>query len=295
MAATGRDLYQARVGVVVDYINAHLDETLNLEHLAGMAGFSPFHFHRIFTAMLGETPNVFLQRVRLERAANLLVKNYTRPVTQIALDCGFSSSAVFARAFRQHFGCAPSEYRRARRIDLPATLRDAPAWRGVAAIEAGLRQVQVRPVPAWDVIYVANLEGYSLAKICVAWEQLGRWAAARDLITPNTRAIGIGYDDPFITPKERCRYYACLTVPGPQATSGRVGYLQLPAGRYAVASFLCAADEIRLTYQSLYDGWLPESGYQPADRPAYELYVELPEQNTAGLFRLEVYLPVEPL
>ncbi|MBD3237570.1 MAG: helix-turn-helix domain-containing protein [Candidatus Eisenbacteria bacterium] len=103
--------YVARINRVIDYIEVHLGEELPLSRLAKVAYFSPFHFHRIFRAFVGETVGQFLRRVRLERAASRLVYSPDVPITEIALDCGFSGSETFARAFRDAFGMTASEWR----------------------------------------------------------------------------------------------------------------------------------------------------------------------------------------
>jgi AraC family transcriptional regulator len=285
---SAQEQYRARLEQVITFLAAHLAEPLSLETLAGVAGFSPYHFHRIFSGLLGETPGDALNRLRLERAANLLLKS-PQSVTAIALACGFSSSAAFARSFRQHFGVTASEYRA----------------RGGAAAQSGrplsaplplpeLGAVQVKLLPAIPVIYVANLEGYSIEKICAAWNRLTRWGSARGLLNPHTRAIGVTFDDPHITAANRCRYYACLTVPGKVETGQRVGYMEIGAGLHALAHVTVAAEEIALVYHAIYGHWLPGSGLQPADRPTYEIYLQTPDQHPQGKYELEVCVPVEP-
>ena len=100
--------YAARFNRVVDYIQEHLSEPMDLETLAGVACFSPFHFHRLFHGWMGETIHHFLFRLRVERAAVQLVYNPGKSITEIALDCGFSSSATFARAFKSFHGRSAS-------------------------------------------------------------------------------------------------------------------------------------------------------------------------------------------
>jgi len=107
--------YIARINRALDYIETHIDSNLTLEKIAGVAHFSPFHFHRIFRAMTGETLNHFIQRIRIEKAAVQLVGNKGKSITEIALDCGFSGSAAFARAFRDAFGQSASEWRKKRK------------------------------------------------------------------------------------------------------------------------------------------------------------------------------------
>ena len=285
------EAYLNRINAVLRYIDGHLAEALTLEDLAAQAGFSPFHFHRIFTGLVGETPNDYLNRLRLEKAANMLLKG-PQSITQIAFNCGFSSSAVFARSFRQRFGCPANVYRRgAGQPAAGSTLAVAPP----EPFAPALANVQVRYLPAAPVIYVPNLEGYSLEKICEAWARLYKWAGARGLLSPQTHAIGISFDDPQITRVNRCRYYACLTVPGPLPTHQRVGWMEIGAGLYAVSRVSCAAEQIHAIYSTLYGNWLPGSGYQPGDLPTYEIYLQTPEHHPQGLFELEVCIPVAPL
>ena len=95
-----RESYIARINRVIDYVEANIDKELTLSELAEVALFSPFHFHRIFSAIVGETLNGFIQRLRIEKAATMLVQNPKKSITEIAFDCGFSGSSAFARAFR---------------------------------------------------------------------------------------------------------------------------------------------------------------------------------------------------
>lgn len=106
-----RDEYTARINRVIDHVEANLDGDLSLEVLAAVAGFSRFHFHRVFRAMLGETLNDFINRIRVEKAALQLVQNPKESITEIALACGFSGPATFARAFRLAYGQSASEWR----------------------------------------------------------------------------------------------------------------------------------------------------------------------------------------
>src|SRR5579859_7821378 len=104
--------YAARLNRVVDHIQSHLADSLDLQQLAAVACFSPFHFHRLFRAWMGETLQAFVHRLRLERAAQLLVFNPVRSISDIALECGFSSSSAFARAFKNGFGVSAGEWRK---------------------------------------------------------------------------------------------------------------------------------------------------------------------------------------
>lgn len=106
-----RQEYIARINRVMDYIETHLSEEITLDKIARVACFSPFHFHRIFTTLTGETPNTFIQRTRIEKAAQQLGNEKNISINEIAGKCGFSSSAHFSRTFRKYFGLTAKEFR----------------------------------------------------------------------------------------------------------------------------------------------------------------------------------------
>ena len=119
--------YVQRVNRAIDHVTRHLAEPLPLEEVARVACFSPYHFHRIFRALVGETLHAFVKRVRLERALFLISRREGASLTDVAFACGFASSSDFARAFRAHYGVPPSVFdvdalRRARRDEMAAQL-----------------------------------------------------------------------------------------------------------------------------------------------------------------------------
>src|SRR2546421_9480814 len=106
-----RSEYANRMHRVLEHIDRHLDQTLELDLLASVANFSAFHFHRLFSAWMGESLGGYLRRRRLEVAALRLVAQPRVPVLQVALAVGFGSSEAFARAFKARFGKTPTSWR----------------------------------------------------------------------------------------------------------------------------------------------------------------------------------------
>ena len=95
---------------VIRYIRVHIGEPLDREQLADVAGFSVPHFHRIFTAHVGESAISYVRRIRLECAARKLRMGAV-DITEVALAAGYDSHAAFSKAFKQQFGLSPSEFR----------------------------------------------------------------------------------------------------------------------------------------------------------------------------------------
>src|SRR6266446_8199426 len=203
--------------------------------LARVAAFSPFHFHRVFTASTGETLFGFIQRVRIERAAGALSSHPDQSVLAVALDHGFTSAAAFSRAFRGHFGMSATEWRaggaerwrarQARTIERrrrngrqsnrkrgKATERrrgDTPRKRaGEVAVN-----VRVAELPAHHVAYMRYVGPYGPHGIPELWQKFRKWMETHDRLSDSTITLGIAYDDPDITAPDRCRYDACVVVP----------------------------------------------------------------------------------
>src|SRR5207253_4223259 len=100
---TTEQTYRQRILIVQLFIEEHLDEELSLDRLARVAHFSPYHFHRLFRALVGETVTEYVRRLRLESAA-VALKTTDKTVLQVALDAGYGTHEAFTRAFRQMFG-----------------------------------------------------------------------------------------------------------------------------------------------------------------------------------------------
>jgi len=315
--------YVARINRVMDYIERNLGRDIGLEELARVANFSKFHFHRIFHALAGETLSDFIRRVRLERAAVRLVDDPATPVIVVALDCGFSGPAVFARAFRERFGMSASEWRRrgrpSRSKDSKANRKEGQPFRkggkepGPSVRYDGLDprdrihetrryakmdkkrfQVEVKELPELHVAYVRHIGPYQA--IGAAFGKLMAWAGPRRLLGgPGTKLLAVYHDNPDITEADRLRSSVCVTIPEGTAVGGEIGKMTIPGGLFAVARFEIDKSEFGDAWQALMGGWFPESGYQPDDRMCYEVYLNDPREHPQGKFIIDICEPVKPL
>src|SRR5882762_5047940 len=103
--------YTNRINEVINFILKNLTDDLPLEKLAKVANYSPFHFQKLFKEVVGESPKQYIIRMRLETAAHFLIMHRYKSVTEVSLDCGFSSPATFARAFKNYFDITAEELR----------------------------------------------------------------------------------------------------------------------------------------------------------------------------------------
>jgi AraC family transcriptional regulator len=319
-APSSRREYERRINRVIDHVQAHLAEDLTLERLAEVAAFSPFHFHRVFAAITGETLSDFIRRVRLERAAGALISLPETNVLEIALRYGFSSAATFARAFKAHFGMSATQWRsggarqwrkageeskskrspdrnlrQAERKNRKATVQRIE-HRTPASFERGAMRVEIREIPPYRIAYMRHFGPYGTkGAITALWTHLWRWIRSRDLLQPGMLTVGIGHDAPGIVAPEKLRYDAGVVVGDDFKPDRSVDVTDLPGGKYAIARFQGSAAIISDAWAKLYTAWLPGSGYQPEDRPRLELRREHNLQLPADHLRCELCLPIRPL
>lgn len=270
--------YAARVQRVVDYIAAHLDETLDLDALARVAYFSPYHFHRIYRGLLGETVNDTVRRLRLHRAAiDLLDRDLN--IEQAARRAGYTSQAAFTRAFRAEYGEPPSRYREARRI--------------VQLNQEGnstMYQVETITITKLRLAAIEHQGDYHL--IPKVFERLMTIAATTGLLTPESRSIGIYHDDPVSVPQHNLRSAACVSVPKEWMPSGDLVELSVEGGRYARIVHTGPYAELKTAYEWLYQTWLPNSGEELRNLPCLEEYLNDPRQVPAKDLKTAVLMPL---
>lgn len=320
--------YAGRMNKAMDYAYAKLGSDFELSEMADAACFSRYHFHRMFTAFTGETPGEFLRRIRLAKAAGLLRDDPRRDVTAVAMDSGFSSPSAFSRAFKERFCVSPSAFRDADEPCLAAILKAAGLARskpsqasgndGQAAgnerhapggrapydepILDGRRRndmakleykVEVKELPAMTAAYARHVGAYNL--IGEAFGRLYQWAGPRGHIGPETMHLACYHDDPDLTPPDKLRSSACISVAPGTPTDGDIGSMQIPGGLFAVGHFEIDQTQFGEAWTALMGEWLPSSGYQADDRMCYELYLNDHEKHPQRKFIVEICQPVKPM
>ncbi len=323
-AQSMREEYIARINRVIDYIEKNLDQEHTLETLSNVACFSPFHFHRIFKAIMGETLNQFINRLRLQKAASQLITNAKKSITEIAFDTGFSGSATFARSFKQYFGLSASQWRlkenhadskncktnskngylvgkkcedfvrSSRYVD---SVTQNLNWR-IEMKEKKLLNIEIKEMPEFHVAYVRHVGSYKGDSQMFEglFNRLMTWAGPRGLFVPGAKVMAVYHDDPKITEDEKLRVSACITVEADTRVDGEIGKMTVPGGKFAVAGFeLESSNEYEEAWNMVFGKWLPGSGFQPDDRLCYEIYHNDPKEHPKGHHIVDICIPVKPL
>ncbi|SDR31399.1 AraC family transcriptional regulator [Paraburkholderia fungorum] len=276
--------YRRRIARVVEAILLEPGAPHTLESLAALAHLSPYHFHRIYRALTGESVVETVQRLRLAQAAQRLT-DASAQVTAVAHDAGYNSPQAFARAFRGFTGVSPSEFR-ARQRHLAGGVADRRTRSGGAghdashanaASEASANEsgtsadespsIELAEIAPVDVLCVRHdgpvgTIGQTFRRLIhlVCSEQS---ASTDQRIGICTRAAGVngGFE------------YHAGVVASPAAVSvDGVTSMRLDGGLYAVHRLVGPYALIAPTFRALYGGWLPHSGYTRDRRPALEWY-----------------------
>jgi AraC family transcriptional regulator len=303
--------YIARINKTFDYIESNLEKSMTLEELAAMANFSKFHFNRIFHSMVGETPFQFILRVRIERAATLILINKKESISEIAQKCGFSDLSIFSRNFRNYFQMSASQYRTSKTQNSNLSQQESNQhqtaegpiqyfcpelktlkWRTNMKLN---KSVEVQELPKMTVAYIRHIGPYQGDdKLFESiWNRLFSWAGPRGLIGgEDFKSLVIYHDDPNVTNDDKLRMSVCITVPPETKTEGEIGKMEIEAAKYVVARFELTAQDFQQAWEWVYGQWFPSSGYQPDDKPCFEMY---PEEPKDGKFIVDICVPVKPI
>lgn len=283
---------------------------MTITELASVAGFSQYHFHRIFAAMTGETLFSFLQRLRIERAAALLcTPNTQRTITQIGVDLGFSSSAVFSRTFKKHFGCSPSEFKNRNQSQKQSSLSKLLRNDGKAnfhykgdneAIPLGnikkwrfamKSEVKIEKINKMKVAYIRYVGPYAGDSKLFEnlYKRLFAWAMPRGIDGSTTYIMY--HDDPKVTDEQKLRLSVCVPIADDTEVSGEICEMDLGGGDFAVGSFVLGSEDYSKAWDYMCGEWLPTSGYQPRDQMSFERYGS--EGDKDGKMKVDICIPVE--
>lgn len=277
MKATTSHNYRHRLTLVMEYIYQNLDGDLDVNTLAEVAMMSPYHFHRIYRELAQDTVNATVRRLRLQRAAVELIRS-EQPLADIAKKVAYGSLEAFSRAFTKQFGQTPSEYRVAKKRRTPA---DELSFVAMLPTEKKVYDdmftVEIMNLDAMDVAAYFHQGDYM--EIGLVFEKLFVYASSQNLLSENTRSLGLYYDDPKSVPLNTLRSKACITVAKSDELLGDDApeKMNTPAGRYATVLFKGSYAELEKPYDWLFGEWLPNSGYEAADFPPMEEYLNDPK------------------
>lgn len=272
--------YAKRLQPVLLWLASHPDATPDLYRLADLACLSPYHFHRVYRAMMGETVAATAQRMRMHRASVDLLRS-TAPTAQVSQRAGYESPAAFTRAFAKTFGLPPGRYREQR-----SGIYD------LSSMETAMNYpVTVQQFPGATLCSLPHNGDYH--KIGATFDQLYMLAGSRGLITPDASGFGIYYDDPRQVAEPALRSAAGVQIAPSTTLDAPLQPLEIPTLRCAVLEHTGPYSELEKAYDWLFGRWLPESGAEPGDFPMFEHYINDAKTTPAAELRTLIHFPLK--
>ncbi len=293
--------YESRINCVLDYIEKHIEKTFTLTELAEVSGFSPYHFSRVFSGVMGETLFSYITRQKLEKAKGWLWTVPQRNITEIALDFGFNDSSEFARAFKRTYGISASRYRKQSKQSKEASERplyNEEKYSNRSGKMDLAYHVEIFELEAMPVMYLRHVGTYAglAKKFHPMMGKLFAYAQKKNLLSESTKLIAVYHDNPNITADEKRRTSVCLTIPDGVKVDAAFGQMALPAGKYAIGHFsLDNGEQHSAAWQVMFGEWLPKSGYQPEDGPVFEAYLNDPNTHPQKKHLIDIYLPIRAM
>jgi len=278
--------YRERINKVLLYVDEHLSEKLDLEMLASVSCFSPYHFHRIMRAHLNESLGSYIIRQRLQTAA-MLLEHSRDSVSSIAYEVGYETPSSLSKAFKNKYGVSPSEFR-ANKFKLIKD--DKNLLFNLKETDMNL-EPEIRLIDEMKVIYIQAIGDYN--NVGPVWERLCKFAGRRGLFGPETIMLGLSHDDPEITETEKLRYDACIVVNDDILPEGEVGVKSIAGSNYAVFVHKGPYGELMSSYNDIFRNWLPQSNYELGDSAPLEIYLNDPEKVVPEDLRTEICIPLK--
>jgi len=268
-----------RVLRVIDYIHDHADQDLSLDQLADVAAMSRFHWHRVFSAVMGASPAAVIRYVRLHKASMLLVRT-DLSVREVAKRVGYVNERSFARVFKESYGMLPSAFRKSGQIN------------EAAFPKTGVSKMYDVTITTSDDLNLAALShrgdyaegGVAYRKLAGIISTGGHW--------PDTRGmVGVYYDDPSTTKVEDLRSHAGVIWAGGDIPEG-LEAVALKGGPCAVLHFKGPYAGLAAAYQYLYGAWLSEQQVELRDAPSFEMYLNDPTDTAPADLLTDIYMPL---
>jgi AraC family transcriptional regulator len=286
MKHTSQSDYTIRIERVIAALAECLEQERDLPStatLASLANFSPFHFMRVYRALAGESLGTTVQRLRLARAAHLLAAS-AAPISEVSGRVGFETPQAFARAFRQHFGVAPSEARAANVASTTAVSAPAPSQPQPAI------RVDVVALKPFRVV-VKRTEGV-YGKLNEVYRGLFEWMAKRNALDAIDGIWGVPQHDRRDAPEANYLFDCCLATAAALSAGDGVTLADLGGGNYLRYLHEGSFDRLDESHDAIFRELLAHPEWQLRAAPILQEYLNDPDGTPEADLRAHIYVPV---
>ncbi|MDM5187419.1 AraC family transcriptional regulator [Bacillus sp. DX4.1] len=295
--------YEVQIQKAIDYIEEDVMEKQTLSNLAHIAGFSEYHFHRVFQAMVGDSVMEYVRKRRLARAAYQL-SHTEEKILDIALEHGFQSHETFIRAFKKLFQMTPSEYRK-QKIRTPLYSKVNVTWRKWNPYLGGIQmEFRIETKPAFHVIgyelKTTSREGQNQKDIPMFWDNYLKQNLGDKI--PNRKHtneyVELGMCTDFQLETGDLTYIIGMEATSLENVPDEMAYRTFPEATYAVFTTPKVPHQdmvasIQQTWNAIFSEWFPHSEYEHAGVVEFELYDERCHEDKHALVQIEIWLPVQ--
>ncbi|TMM29417.1 AraC family transcriptional regulator [Polaribacter aestuariivivens] len=293
----------ARLNVAIQFIEENLDTKLTLAIIAEKAHFSPFHFHRLFSLVVEETPNNFIIRKRIESAASSLLHQKEKTITEVAEAVGFGNLSSFSKAFKKFYGISPNKFKEespekfskickteSKNGQVKVTfeqyicnVNNALKWLQMNA------ETTIKKIPRLDVAYISH-KG-KMEAIGSVYNKLVKWATPKGFINEETRMLTIYHDSPKITDPNNLRMSACIILNDPIEIDGEVSLKILSPTKCIVSRFEITPFQFQQAWESSF-AWMIEKGYKKSETAPFEIYYNNATEHPENKFLVDLCIPI---
>lgn len=290
--------YLKRINAVLDFVETHLDADLSLECLSKKAHYSPYHFHRVFSIVVGEKLSAFVNRKRIERIASILLVDQNIPLKNLAYKYGFNSDNSFSRAFKKYYGISPTKFKsEGKKLLSKNGIEPFAAKKYICSIDNSKQwiemnaQITIKELPAIKLASISHIGEFD--EMGNMYQRLMEWGRQKKVLaTSDFKAITIYHDNPNVTQASKLRFSACVTINQSIKADGEIRQLTLQKGIYVLGHFEVKAEEISKAWKSM-SIWVIENGYEFRDGDYFEMYHNDHRTHPAQKFIVDICIPLE--
>ena len=292
-----------RIRKVLNFIEENLDNELSLENLAEIGNYSPFHFHRIFRGIIGETLQEYINRNRMEKSAMMLSHHKNKSLEDIFSEVGFKSNSTFSKTFKKYFGVSPSVFRKnapekfskilpmnsnngQKEVVFQQYLYHLNQMKNFMETNA---KIEVKELPD---MHLASVLSIGVQNIDNAYNKLISWGISKNLFPrENVKMISVYHDSFKVTAPNKVSIHACMLLDEPIKTDGEIFPETLPKGRHIVGSYFIGIHEFEKAWQGLFL-WMNENDYQDKRTFPFEIYHNNFKEHPEKKCRVDFCIPI---
>lgn len=293
--------YQHRINQVFRYIDENLDADLSLHTVSKIAYFSPYHFHRVFKFITGETLNKYVARRRIEKSAlDLLYCDIG--ITELSIKYGFNENSSFTRAFKKFYGISPTAFKKqnAQKFSKIRQLQsknsqEYPDYDEYICVINNLKKwitmnakIEIKELPKMELAYVSCL---GIQNLETSYQKLIKWATPLSLMNEETKMMTIYHDSFKVTQANQVRMDASILLDKPVNTQGEIGLTSVEKGKFIVGRFEIKLTEFEKSWTGLFV-WMNEHGYKKADQNPFEMYHNNFNEHPEKIAIVDLCIPI---